>query len=270
MSERTYLEKEYENILVSEIQNPGSLSVGLIQLNRPKVLNALNIPTMEEVVLTFENFDKDNNIGCIVLTGNDKAFAAGADIKEMAEATTIEMLMRDQFARWDRIRKIKKPIIAAVSGYALGGGCELSMSCDMIVAAESARFGQPEINLAVIPGAGGTQRLTKAIGKARAMEMILTGKMMTANEMFEAGLLTKVVHDEVYLDEALVMAKDIASKPAIAVQLAKESILKALDSTLETGLEYERKNFYLLFSSEDKFEGMNAFVEKRKAEWKNK
>lgn len=270
MNEKAYLEKEYENILVSEIENPGGLSVGLIQLNRPKVLNALNIPTMEEVVSTFENFDKDINIGCIVLTGNQKAFAAGADIKEMAEATTIEMLMRDQFARWDRIRKIKKPIIAAVSGFALGGGCELSMSCDMIVAAESARFGQPEINLAVIPGAGGTQRLTKAIGKARAMEMILTGKMMTAHQMFEAGLLTKIVHDEVYLEEAIVIAKDVASKPAIAVQLAKESILKALDTTLETGLEYERKNFYLLFATEDKFEGMNAFVEKRKAEWKNK
>jgi len=178
--------------------------------------------------------------------------------------------LRDQFARWDRIRKIKKPIIAAVSGFALGGGCELAMTCDMIVAGEGAKFGQPEINLAVIPGAGGTQRLTKAIGKARAMEMILTGKMMSSREMFEAGLLTKVVPDEVYLEEALELSKSIASKPTVAVQLAKECVLKSFDTTIETGLEFERKNFYLLFATEDKFEGMNAFVEKRKPEWKGK
>lgn len=270
MSDKSHLSGKFNNILVTEIKNPKGLKVGLIQLNRPDVLNALNNDLMKEVVETLEAFDKDNETGCMVLTGNAKAFAAGADIKEMAEATAIEMLIRDQFARWDRIRKIKKPVIAAVSGFALGGGCELAMSCDMIVASKSAKFGQPEINLAVIPGAGGTQRLTKAVGKARAMEMILTGKMFTADEMYDAGLVTKVVENEIYLDEALELAKEISSKPTIAVQLAKECILKSFDSTIEAGLEFERKNFYLLFATEDKFEGMKAFVEKRKAEWKGK
>jgi len=270
MSEKTHLTSPHKNILVSEIDNSKALKVGLIQLNRPDVLNALNNDLMQEVVNTLEAFDKDAEIGCMVLTGNQKAFAAGADIKEMAEATSIEMLVRDQFARWDRIRKIKKPVIAAVSGFALGGGCELAMTCDMIIAAEGAKFGQPEINLGVIPGAGGTQRLTKAIGKARAMEMILTGRMYTAKDMYNAGLVTKVVDTDIYLDEAIEIAKEIATKPTIAVQLAKESILKSFDSTIESGLEFERKNFYLLFSTEDKFEGMKAFLEKRKAEWKGK
>jgi len=270
MSEKTHLTSPHKNILVSEIDNSKALKVGLIQLNRPDVLNALNNDLMQEVVNTLEAFDKDVEIGCMVLTGNQKAFAAGADIKEMAEATSIEMLVRDQFARWDRIRKIKKPVIAAVSGFALGGGCELAMTCDMIIAAEGAKFGQPEINLGVIPGAGGTQRLTKAIGKARAMEMILTGRMYTAKDMYNAGLVTKVVDTDIYLDEAIEIAKEIATKPTIAVQLAKESILKSFDSTIESGLEFERKNFYLLFSTEDKFEGMKAFLEKRKAEWKGK
>ncbi|MEO6695588.1 MAG: enoyl-CoA hydratase-related protein [Ignavibacteria bacterium] len=270
MSDKAHLSNKYNNILISEIENPKALKAALIRLNRPDALNALNMDLMKEVVEALENFDKDTEIGCIVLTGNAKAFAAGADIKEMADATSIEMLVRDQFARWDRIRKIKKPIIAAVSGFALGGGCELAMSCDMIVAAESARFGQPEINLGVIPGAGGTQRLTKAVGKAKAMEVILTGKMFTAREMLNAGLVTKVVEDDIYLEEAIELAKVIASKPAIAVQLAKECILKSFDSTIESGLEFERKNFYLLFATEDKSEGMNAFVEKRKAEWKGK
>ena len=233
-------------------------------------MNALNNELMSVVVSVLEAFDKSNVSGCTVLTGNAKAFAAGADIKEMADATSIEMLIRDQFARWDRIRKLKKPVIAAVSGFALGGGCELAMTCDMIVAAEGAKFGQPEINLGVIPGAGGTQRLTKAIGKAKSMEMILTGKMYTAKEMYSAGLVNKIADNDIYLDEAIELAKDIASKPTIAVQLAKESILKSFDSTIESGLEFERKNFYLLFSTEDKFEGMKAFVEKRKAEWKGK
>lgn len=270
MSDKSRLTNSYKNIIVTEVENPAGLKVGLIQLNRPDVLNALNIELMKEVVDALESFDKDNETGCMVLTGSAKAFAAGADIKEMAEASAIEMLLRDQFARWDKIRKIKKPIIAAVSGFALGGGCELAMTCDMIVAAESAKFGQPEINLAVIPGAGGTQRLTKAIGKARAMEMILTGKMFTAKDMFIAGLVTKVTDNDMYLDEALELGKEISSKPTIAVQLAKEAILKSFDSTIEAGLEFERKNFYLLFATEDKFEGMKAFVEKRKADWKGK
>lgn len=270
MSDNTTSVQSYKNILISEIDNGKALKTGQIQLNRPDALNALNIPLMIEVVEAMENYDKDPGIGCIVLTGSAKAFAAGADIKEMADATSTEMLLRDQFARWDRIRKIKKPIIAAVSGFALGGGCELAMTCDMIIAAEGAKFGQPEVNLGVIPGAGGTQRLTRAIGKARAMEVILTGKMFTADEMFQAGLITKVVPNEVFLEEAHVIAKEISSKPPIAIQLAKESILRSFDTTIEGGLEFERKNFYLLFGTEDKFEGMKAFVEKRKADWKGK
>src|SRR5438552_4149226 len=207
----------WKNILVTKIDNPKGLKVGKIQLNRPDVLNALNIELMGELLSCLQEMDKNNEVGCIILTGNQKAFAAGADIKEMAEASAIEMYIRDQFATWDKIRRIKKPIIAAVSGYVLGGGCELSMSCDMIVAAESTKFGQPEIKIGIIPGAGGTQRLTRAIGKARAMEMILTGKMFSAEEMFEAGLVTKVTDDELYLAEAEALAKEIASMPPIAV-----------------------------------------------------
>ena len=248
-------------------QEPG---YALIQFNRPDVLNALNMKLMEELVSTLEELDKDDNVRCIVLTGNEKAFAAGADIKEMAEASAMEMLQRDQFARWDRIRKIKKPIIAAVSGFALGGGCELAMTCDIIIASESARFGQPEINLGVIPGAGGTQRLTRAVGKAKAMEMVLTGSMLTAEEAKQWGLVVKVVPNEYLVEEAKTVAKLIASKPPMAVRLGKEAVLKAFDTTMEGGLEFERKNFYMLFASEDQKEGMKAFVEKRKPEWKGK
>ncbi|MFA5403693.1 MAG: enoyl-CoA hydratase-related protein [Ignavibacteria bacterium] len=242
----------------------------MIQLNRPDALNALNIPLLFEVVNTYEAFDKDNEIGCIVITGNQKAFAAGSDIKEMTEITTVDMYFRDKFSIWDRIRKIKKPIIAAVSGFALGGGNELAMNCDMIIAAEGAKFGQPEINLGIIPGAGGTQRLTRAIGKVKSMEAILTGKMYSAKEMYDTGLITRVVSNETYLDEAINLAKEVATKPAVAVQLAKECILKSFDTTIEVGIEFERKNFYLLYASEDKVEGMNAFIEKRKPKWKNK
>ena len=182
----------------------------------------------------------------------------------------MEMLQRDQFARWDRIRKIKKPIIAAVGGFALGGGCELAMTCDIIIASESAKFGQPEINLGVIPGAGGTQRLTRAVGKYKAMEMVLTGSMMTAEEAKQWGLVVKVVPNEYLVEEAKNLAKTIASKPPVAVRLAKEAVLKSFDTTIEGGLEFERKNFYMLFASDDQKEGMKAFVEKRKAEWKGK
>jgi len=260
----------WKNILVTKIDNSKGLKVGQIQLNRPDVLNAINIELMGELLNALKDFDKDSEIGCIIITGNKKAFAAGADIKEMATQSAIDMYVRDQFATWDNIRKIKKPIIAATSGYVLGGGCELSMTCDMIVAAESTKFGQPEIKIGIIPGAGGTQRLTRAIGKAKAMEMILTGKMYSAKEMFDAGLVSKVVDDEVFLEEAQALAKEIASMPPIAVQMGKEAILKSFDTTIEGGLEYERKAFYLLFASEDMKEGMNAFVEKRKPEWKGK
>lgn len=260
----------YKNILVTKIDNPKGLRVGQIQLNRPDVLNALNIETMAELLNALRTFDKDSEIGCMIITGSAKAFAAGADIKEMATQSAIDMYIRDQFATWDSIRRIKKPIIAATSGFALGGGCELTLTCDMIVAAESTKFGQPEIKLGIMPGAGGTQRLTRAIGKARAMEMILTGRMYSAREMFEAGLVSRVVDDEVYLEEAHALAKEIATMPPLALQMAKESILKSFDTTIEGGLEFERRDFYLLFASEDMKEGMNAFIEKRKPLWKGK
>lgn len=255
----------YTNILVTK-----ESGYAIVQFNRPEVLNALNMKLMEELVDALENLDKDNDVRCIIITGNEKAFAAGADIKEMADASAVEMLIRDQFARWDRIRKIKKPLIAAVSGFALGGGCELSMTCDIIIASETAKFGQPEINIGVMPGAGGTQRLTRAVGKAKAMEMVLTGKMISAQEALQWGLINKVVPVEYYLQEAKEFAKEVASKPPVAVRLAKEAVLKAFDTTIEGGLEFERKNFYLLFASEDQKEGMKAFVEKRKPEWKGK
>lgn len=244
--------------------------VAIVRLNRPAALNALNLATMEELVATLDELDRDPDCRCIVLTGNDKAFAAGADIKEMANASAIEMLYRDQFAMWDRIRKCKTPIVAAVSGFALGGGCELVMHCDMVIASETAKFGQPEINIGVMPGAGGTQRLPRAIGKVRAMEMVLTGRFISGEEAVSAGLANKVVPIEFYLEEAVKLAKEVASKPPVAVRLAKEAVLKSFDTTIEMGLEFERKNFYLLFASEDMREGMAAFVEKRKPEWKGK
>ncbi len=244
--------------------------VATVQLNRPKVLNALNTELMAELVECLEMLDHDEGVRAVVLHGNEKAFAAGADIKEMADASAIEMLARDQFAKWDRIRKLKKPLIAAVSGFALGGGCELMMHCDIIIASETARIGQPEILIGVMPGAGGTQRLTRAVGKGLAMEMVLTGRQITAEEAMKAGLVNKVVPVEFYLEEAQRLAREIAERPPIAVRLAKEAILKSFDTTIETGLEYERKNFYLLFASEDMREGMSAFIEKRKAGWKGK
>ena len=242
----------------------------VVQINRPEVLNALNIKLMEELVQALEDLDKDEGVRCIILTGSEKAFAAGADIKEMADSSAAEMLIRDQFARWDRIRKVKKPLIAAVSGFALGGGCELSMACDIIIASETAKFGQPEINIGVMPGAGGTQRLTRAVGKHKAMEMVLTGKMISSEEAHRCGLVNKVVPVEMFLEEAKSLAKEIAAKPPVAVRLAKEAILKAFDTTIEGGLEFERKNFYLLFATEDQKEGMKAFTEKRKAKWKGR
>ncbi|HEY9165656.1 MAG TPA: enoyl-CoA hydratase-related protein [Candidatus Kryptonia bacterium] len=244
--------------------------IAIVQLHRPEVLNALNHGLMIELANCLEELDADTKINCIVITGNEKAFAAGADIKEMAESGTIEMLTRDNFSVWERIRRIKKPIIAAVSGFALGGGCELAMTCDIIIASESAKFGQPEINIGVIPGAGGTQRLARTVGKYRAMEIVLTGETIGAEEAALRGLVNKVVPDELLLDEAKKLALLIASKPASAVKLAKESVLKSFELPLKEGLEFERKNFYMLFSSEDQKEGMKAFSEKRKPRWKGK
>jgi enoyl-CoA hydratase len=242
--------------------------VGIVRFNRPKVLNALNPALMKQLAEQLEAFDKDANIYVILLTGNDKAWAAGADIGDMAEQSTLSMYERDQFATWDRIKRIKKPLVAAVSGWALGGGCELMMQCDVIVAAENAQIGQPEINIGVMPGAGGTQRLTRAVGKALAMDVILTGRFLTAREACEHGLVSRVVPQEHYFTEALKIAQLMASKGPIALRIAKEAVNKAFETTLAEGLEYERKLFYMLFSTEDQKEGMRAFVEKRKPNFK--
>jgi enoyl-CoA hydratase len=255
-----------EHIIVSKHDG----YIATVQLNRPKVLNALNLGLMVELVEALESLDGDPDVRCIVIHGDERAFAAGADITEMAEASPVDMLMRDQFTRWDRIRRVKTPLIAAVSGFALGGGCELAMICDMIVASETARFGQPEINIGVMPGAGGTQRLTRAVGKALAMEMVLTGRAITGEEARAAGLVNSVVPIEFYLEAAMKLAREVAARPPIAVRLAKESVLKSFDTTVNDGLEFERKNFYLLFATEDMKEGMGAFVEKRKPQWKGK
>jgi len=242
--------------------------IALIQLNRPKELNALNLQVMGEIRDALKMLDEDDNVRVIIITGNERAFAAGADIKQMAGKGAIYMLKIDQFSTWDQIRKTKKPIIAAVSGFALGGGCELVMTCDMVVASETAQFGQPEIKIGIMPGAGGTQRLPRAVGKTRAMEMVLTGNFISAEEALKYGLINKVVPTDVYLTEAVRMAKDIARQSPIAVQLAKESVLKAYEMPLQEALSFERKNFYMLFATEDQKEGMNAFVEKRRASFK--
>lgn len=242
--------------------------IATVALNRPDVLNALNLQLMVELVHALEQLEADPEVRCIVVHGNERAFAAGADILEMADATSADMLLRDQFARWDRIRRVKTPVIAAVSGFALGGGCELTMICDMIVASETARFGQPEINIGIMPGAGGTQRLTRAVGKAVAMEMVLAGRMLTAEEALAHGLVNRVVPAEFYLESAMKLAREVAQRPPISARLAKESVLKSFDASLQDGLEFERKNFYLLFSTHDSHEGMTAFRDKRKPEFK--
>lgn len=240
---------------------------GLIRINRPEAMNALNGTVMEELAQALEAFDTDPAIGAMVITGDERAFAAGADIKEMAEATSVEMLLSDRIGRWDRLRLIHKPVIAAVSGWCLGGGNELAMACDMIVASETARFGQPEINLGVIPGAGGTQRLTRAIGKAVAMEVVLNNRTLTAPEAQMLGLVNRVVPVEAYLEEALRLANEIAVRAPLAVRLGKEAVNHAFESFLADGVADERRAFYFLFSSKDQKEGMQAFVAKRKPEW---
>src|SRR5438034_5170173 len=255
----------YQNILVDRNER-----VGIVTLNRPKELNALNLQLVSELADALQAFDKDEEIRCIVITGaGDRAFAAGADIKEMSGKSPIDM-MRGGFESWNRIRRIQTPMIAAVGGYALGGGCELAMHCDMIIASENARFGQPEINIGIIPGAGGTQRLARTFGKFRTMEMVLTGKPFTAQEMEAHGLVNHVVPQGEHLNEALKLAKAVAAQPPIAVQLAKDAIQAAFETSLEEGLAHERKNFFLLFATEDMREGMRAFIEKRKANFQGK
>ena len=245
-------------------------NIALIQINRPKELNALNLQVMTGIKEALMELDEDDSVRAIIITGNERAFAAGADIKQMAGKGAIDMLKIDQFSTWDQIRKTKKPLIAAVSGFALGGGCELVMQCDIIIASETAQFGQPEIKIGIMPGAGGTQRLTRAVGKARAMEMVLTGNFITAEEAREAGLINKVVPVELYLDEAVKMATKISRMAPLATQLAKESVLKAFELPLQEALHFERKNFYMLFATDDQKEGMNAFVEKRRAKFEGK
>ena len=244
--------------------------VALVRLNRPKQLNALNGQVMDQLCEALETLDRDDAIRCLVVTGNERAFAAGADIGEMATATPVEMLRTNRIAQWDRVRRISKPVIAAVSGWCLGGGCELAMALDLILAGESARFGQPEINIGVIPGAGGTQRLTRAIGKSRAMEMILTGEPIDAREAHRLGLVSRVVPDELLVEDALALAATIATKSPIALRVAKEAVNAAYEMSLTDALAHERRLFYLLFASEDQKEGMAAFVEKRTPDFKGR
>ncbi|MGV3642313.1 MAG: enoyl-CoA hydratase-related protein [Adhaeribacter sp.] len=244
--------------------------IALLELHRPKELNALNPQLMAELRQALQELEEDEAVRVVVLTGNDKAFAAGADIKQMAGKSAVDMLLADQFRTWDQVYKFKKPLIAAVSGFALGGGCELAMSCDLIIASETAVFGQPEIKIGVLPGAGGTQRLTKALGKVKAMEMILTGKLLPAAEAEQRGLVNRVLPLELYLEEALRLAAEIARLSPIAVRLAKEAVLHSFETSLEQGLQYERKNFYLAFASDDQTEGMQAFIEKRNPDFKGR
>ena len=244
--------------------------VGMVRLNRPKAMNALNSTMLTELMDVLDKFDADEDIGAVVITGNERVFAAGADIKEMMDVSAVEMFLSDSISQFDRIRGVTKPVIAAVSGYCLGGGNELAMSCDMILASETARFGQPEINIGVIPGAGGTQRLARTVGKAITMEMVLNNRTLSAEEALRFGLVNMVVPVEHYLEEALDLASEIASRAPLAVRLGKEAVNKAFDTFLRDGLADERRAFYFLFSTADQKEGMAAFIEKRKPEWMGK
>ena len=256
----------YENILV---ETRGR--VGLITLNRPKALNALNDALMDELGLALAKFDADENIGCMIITGSEKAFAAGADIGAMKDWSYMDVYKSEYITRnWERIRTVRKPVIAAVAGFALGGGCELSMMCDFTIAADTAKFGQPEIKLGIIPGAGGTQRLPRAVSKAKAMDMVLTARMMDAAEAERAGLVSRVVPADKLLDEALAAANQICEYSLPVVMAAKESVNRAYESTLNEGILFERRMFHSLFATEAQKEGMAAFVEKRKPKFKHK
>ncbi|MFL5210490.1 MAG: enoyl-CoA hydratase-related protein [Microvirga sp.] len=255
----------YETILV---ETRGK--VGLVTLNRPQALNALNSTLVRELNQALDGFEADPAIGCVCITGSDKAFAAGADIKEMQDKGYPTAYLEDFITAWDRVGQRRKPLIAAVAGFALGGGCELAMMCDILIAADTARFGQPEIKLGVMPGAGGTQRLTRAIGKAKAMELVLTGGTIDAREAEAHGLVTSVVPAEATVQAALDLAARIAAMPPVAVLAAKAAVNRAEELSLEAGLEFERRNFYLLFATADAAEGMAAFTEKRKPSWKGR
>jgi enoyl-CoA hydratase len=244
--------------------------VGIMRLNRPQALNALNRALVAELFAAIDTFEADEGIGCMLITGNDKAFAAGADIKEMADKTFIEAYLGNFCADWDRAARARKPVVAAVAGFALGGGCELAMQCDLIIAADNAKFGQPEIKIGVIPGIGGTQRLTRAVGKAKAMDMILTGRMMDAAEAERSGLVARVVPAASLMDEAIKVAETIAGMSLPSVLAGKEAVNTAFETSLAEGSRFERRIFHSLFATADQKEGMKAFVEKRKPEWKNK
>jgi enoyl-CoA hydratase len=260
----------YQNIL-TELRGDGPRRTALISLNRPKQLNALNDALMDELGQALLGFDGDDGIGCIVITGSDKAFAAGADIGAMATKTYMQAYQGDFITRnWEAIRQVRKPVIAAVAGFALGGGCELAMMCDFIIAADSARFGQPEIKLGIIPGAGGTQRLPRAVGKSKAMDMVLTARMMDAAEAERAGLVSRVVPADKLLDEALAAAATICGLSAPSLMMAKECVNRAFDGGLSDGVSYERRLFHSLFATDDQKEGMDAFVNKRKPAFKNR
>jgi len=255
----------YENIIVDSRDG-----VGIITLNRPKALNALSTPLTVEMGEALDNFESDDSIGAILITGSEKAFAAGADIKEMKSKTFMDAYLNDFItSTWERVADCRKPVIAAVAGYALGGGCELSMMCDIIIAADNAKFGQPEINLGIIPGAGGTQRLTRAVGKAKAMDLCLTGRMMDAEEAERAGLVSRIVPAEKLQDEAMEAAKTIAGMSRPSTLICKESVNRAFETTLSEGIHFERRMFHALFATDDQTEGMTAFAEKRKANWKH-
>lgn len=258
-------DSSYQNILV---ETRGR--VGLITLNRPKALNALNSQTMEEVVAAARAFDREPGIGAILLSGSEKAFAAGADIKEMSSQAYSEMYLADWFAHWDNFTRVRTPTIAAVSGYALGGGCELAMMCDVLIAADTAQFGQPEIDLGVLPGMGGSQRLTRAVGKAKAMDMILTGRRMDAAEAERSGLVSRVVAADELADKAFEVAETISTRSLVASLAAKEAVNAAFETTLDQGVLFERRVFHAAFATEDQKEGMSAFAEKRKAEFKHR
>ena len=255
----------YQNILV-ETQG----RVGIIRLNRPQALNALNKALIAELTQAIETFDADEKIGCMLITGNDKAFAAGADIKEMADKPFIDAYLGDFVSNWNVAARARKPIVAAVAGFALGGGCELAMQCDIVIAADTAKFGQPEIKLGVIPGIGGTQRLARAVGKAKAMDLILTGRMMDAAEAEKSGLVARLVSPEKLMDEAMKVAETIANMSLPSVLAGKEAVNRAFEGGLSEGMAFERRIFHSLFATEDQKEGMKAFIEKRTPKWKNR
>jgi enoyl-CoA hydratase len=255
----------YENILTETRGN-----VGIITLNRPSALNALNSALIEELNHALDAYEGDDTIGCIVVTGSEKAFAAGADIKEMQSKTFMDVYKGDFIGRWDQLSRTRKPTIAAVAGFALGGGCEMAMMCDFIIAADTAKFGQPEIKLGVMPGAGGTQRLTRFVGKSKAMEMCLTGRMMDAEEAERSGLVSRVVPAAGLLDEAVKTAQTVADMSRPITMMTKETVNRAYETTLAEGIRFERRVFHAMFATEDQSEGMAAFAEKRKPQFKNK